>query len=167
MPVTFIKIATATVGSGGAASIDFTSIPATYTDLCIKYSLRSTTSQDWCRLTFNGSSSNLTSRFIRGNGSSVDSETATNNDFSVYMNGSGTTSNTFASTDFYFPNYANSLAKTLLIDTVQEANTTLAYALIVGQLWNDTAAVNQITVTAKTGLLAQYSTATLYGISKS
>ena len=33
MATTFFKIASATVGSGGASSIDFTSIPQTYTDL--------------------------------------------------------------------------------------------------------------------------------------
>jgi hypothetical protein len=34
-------IATTTVGSGGAASIDFTGIPQTYTDLFLVSSLRS------------------------------------------------------------------------------------------------------------------------------
>ena len=36
MANTYVAIATVTVGSGGAASIDFTSIPATYTDLVVK-----------------------------------------------------------------------------------------------------------------------------------
>ena len=40
MAVTFTQIASVTVGSGGAASIDFTSIPSTYTDLCIKTSIK-------------------------------------------------------------------------------------------------------------------------------
>jgi hypothetical protein len=40
MATTFIKIASVTVGSGGAASMDFTSIPSTYTDLVIKVSTR-------------------------------------------------------------------------------------------------------------------------------
>jgi hypothetical protein len=33
-------IATVEVGSGGAADIEFTSIPATYTDLVVKLSVR-------------------------------------------------------------------------------------------------------------------------------
>jgi hypothetical protein len=37
MANTFELIASSTVGSGGAANIDFTSIPATYTDLCLKF----------------------------------------------------------------------------------------------------------------------------------
>ena len=40
MATTFTKIASVTVGSGGASSIDFTSIPSTYTDLCVKLSTR-------------------------------------------------------------------------------------------------------------------------------
>ena len=40
MANTFKKIQTVTVGSGGAASIDFTSIPQTYTDLKIVLSAR-------------------------------------------------------------------------------------------------------------------------------
>ena len=40
MAVTHNLISTITVGSGGAASIDFTSIPQTYTDLLVKISLR-------------------------------------------------------------------------------------------------------------------------------
>jgi hypothetical protein len=46
MANTFELIASSTVGSGGAANIDFTSIPATFTDLCLKYSTRSTSAGD-------------------------------------------------------------------------------------------------------------------------
>ena len=47
MPVTYKPIATVTVGAGGAASIDFTSIPGTYTDLLVLISARSTRSTDY------------------------------------------------------------------------------------------------------------------------
>ena len=42
MPTTFTKIASVSVGAGGASSIDFTSIPSTYTDLVVKVSYRTT-----------------------------------------------------------------------------------------------------------------------------
>jgi hypothetical protein len=167
MPLTYIKIASATVGSGGAANIDFTSIPNTYTDICIKLSLRSTTTGDWCALAINGSSASFSTRAIRGNGSSVDTFTETANNFSIYMNASGTTANTFSNTEIYIPEYAGSRAKSLIIDTVQEGNTTTAYSLIQGILWNETSAINQFTITPRAGAtFAQYSTATLYGIKK-
>ena len=42
MAGTYKLIGSVTVGAGGAANIDFTSIPSTYTDLAIKVSYRST-----------------------------------------------------------------------------------------------------------------------------
>jgi hypothetical protein len=40
MATTYEIIASVTVGSGGAANIEFTSIPATYTDLVVLFSAR-------------------------------------------------------------------------------------------------------------------------------
>ena len=40
MATTYTLISSVTVGSGGAANIEFTSIPSTYTDLLLKYYLR-------------------------------------------------------------------------------------------------------------------------------
>ena len=68
MPVTYQKIASVTVGSGGAASIDFTSIPSTYTDLALYHSLRSDNSEDYYGLQFNSSSSSFSSRRLQGDG---------------------------------------------------------------------------------------------------
>ena len=56
---TLVKIQTVTVGSGGASSIDFTSIPQTYTDLCLVYSARLTTTDTNWRLKINGSASSI------------------------------------------------------------------------------------------------------------
>ena len=44
MPNTMTLISSSTVGSGGTASISFSSIPNTYTDLVVKLSVRSTAS---------------------------------------------------------------------------------------------------------------------------
>jgi hypothetical protein len=46
MANTYEAIATVEVGSGGAADIEFTSIPGTYTDLVLKLSARGTRSFD-------------------------------------------------------------------------------------------------------------------------
>ena len=40
MATTFTKIASVSVGSGGAATMSFTSIPSTYTDIVVKLSAR-------------------------------------------------------------------------------------------------------------------------------
>ena len=51
---------------------------------------------------------------------------------------------------------------------VNEDNSATAYANMTAGLWAQTAAINQLTITNGTGnSYVQYSTATLYGISKS
>ena len=66
MANTYTLISSVTVGSGGASSIEFTSIPSTYTDLLLNFSGRSNTNQASggfaCKIEFNGSSSNLSAR---------------------------------------------------------------------------------------------------------
>ena len=54
-------ISSVTVGSGGASSIDFTSIPQTYTDLVVRWSTRGTaaTVYDQVYVKFNNTTSNL------------------------------------------------------------------------------------------------------------
>jgi hypothetical protein len=174
MPDTYKRIASVTVGSGGASSIDFTSIPSTYTDLIVKLSTRrSDTSEGYLSLRFNANSgSNYSNRTLRGTGSSVltsaDSST-TFLDFWV-IDGTGYTANTFASTDIYITNYAGSANKNVSADNVSENNQTTTYMQMTAGIWAQTTAINQITfyaAGAPSGTFAQYSTATLYGISKS
>ena len=164
MATTFVKIATVIVGSGGASTMDFTSIPSTYTDLNLVLSLRPT-SQDSVYLSFNGSTSSFTSRFLEGSGASASSGTATR--YVAFP--LTTTSNTFSSSSIYIPNYAGATNKSYSIDSVSEANATTAYADLVAGLWSSTSAINQISISLATGgvTFVQYSTATLYGISKS
>jgi hypothetical protein len=69
------SIATYTVGSGGAADVEFTSIPATYTHLQIRgiaRSARSGETDDNIALQFNADTgSNYAHHDINGNGSSA------------------------------------------------------------------------------------------------
>ena len=62
---TYVLLSSVTVGAGGASSINFTSIPATYTDLVLKISARtnSTGAGSTYKISLNGSSSSL-SRII-------------------------------------------------------------------------------------------------------
>ena len=83
MAVTYKLIETVTVGSGGAASIEFGSIPQTYTDLVLVGSLRSTSTSsntgeyDAFGYRFNSSTSGYTTRNLQGNGSVASSSTQT------------------------------------------------------------------------------------------
>ena len=71
MPNTFVKIASATAGSGGSVNFDFTSIPQTFTDLQIVLSLRATSTNPTLIYYFNNdtTAANYTFRNINANGS--------------------------------------------------------------------------------------------------
>jgi hypothetical protein len=161
---TYIKIASVTVGSGGAANIDFTSIPSTYTDLLVKFSGRTDTTQYLVSLSFNGSTSNFTRRSVVGDGSTTASFSGSDGQ-NIVASMSSDTANTFGNTEIYVPNYAGSTYKSVSIDTVEENNGTTARALLGAILWSNTAAITSFTLTPVSGNFVQYSTATLYGIS--
>ena len=169
---TYIKIASNTVGVGGAASVTFSSIPATYTDLVIKASARITSVDPLGSMTldFNGSSANYTLIMLRGSGSAAASFSrgTFGSNFVSYVTTTGGTASTFTNTELYFPNYASSTYKSVSIDAVQEDNTTAAYSLLEAGLWSQTTAISSLTLNpvATAGVFSQYSTFTLYGISK-
>jgi hypothetical protein len=162
---TFTQIGSAvTVGAGGAASIDFSSIPSTYTDLVLKTSVRwSNTGPDGFNISFNGSTSSFTCRFLEGSGSAASSSTGTR--FAGGLEGTGYTASTFGSVDIYIPNYAGSTNKSYSIDSVTENNATQAFSQLIAGLWSNTSAINQITIAPSSGTFVQYSTAYLYGVS--
>ena len=172
MPNTFIKIASVTVGSGGASSIDFTSIPSTYTDLVVKLSGRLTSAAVTQTLTvqFNGSTSSYSSIQVRGNGtaaSSVSNASGTDEINLGELTAATGTASTFGSLDLYVPNYAGSSNKSVSADAVSENNGTLAWSMLTAGLWSNTSAITSIKFLPSGGDFAQYSTAVLYGINKS
>jgi hypothetical protein len=171
MANTYTLIASYTVGSGGAATIDFTSIPATYTDLLVKYSLRTSTTAGatWydVYLTFNGTTTNYSGRFVYGDGSDDASGTDATTAIFLRPSASTSTASTFGNGEVYIPNYTSSNNKSVSVDNVSENNATSAFAGLTASLWSNSAAITSITLTAATGTLVQYSTAYLYGIKNS
>jgi hypothetical protein len=147
------------------ASIEFTSIPQTFTDLCLVLSLRAAGSTIGITPKFNGSTANFSARFLEGSGSGASSYTATN--ILCYTNSSSYTASTFGNTSIYIPNYTASTAKSLSVDSVTENNATTSYQLLGALLWNNTAALTSIEFYPDNASnLAQYSSATLYGVLK-
>jgi hypothetical protein len=173
MAITYIKIAAVSVGVGGAATIDFTSIPATYTDLLLKLTTRDTAvtaNTGAVKLTFNASATGYVNKNISGSGSVAASgsvgTTYIDAGLNAVMPTTGNTAGTFSNIDVYIPNYAGSTNKTVSIDSAGENAATAAYAGLVASLWSNTAAITSISV-APTTLFSQYSSATLYGIKSS
>ena len=165
MANTFELIASATVGSGGASSIDFTSIPSTYTDLVLKISARTTRANegDAISVSINGVATNQSSRSLEGSGSATGSSTFTS--FRTQATGANATASTFGNSEFYFPNYAGSANKSASADGVSENNGTTAFAWLTANLWSSTSAINQLTITdLNSATFVQYTTAYLYGV---
>jgi hypothetical protein len=170
MATTFTLIGSVTVGAGGASSIDFSSIPSTYTDLCLKTSIRYSGSI-WNNLDLkvNNVTTNMAARFLEGAGSgtpsSFSASTGSNDpNFIGYVPGTNVTASTFTNTEIYFPNYAGSNAKSYSVDAVAENNATTSYMHLAAVLWNSSSAINQITIVPPSGTFVQYSTAYLYGV---
>lgn len=165
MANTYELIASVTIGAGGASTIDFTSIPSTYTDLICKVSGRTSGTNTGYKVNFNNLTSNLSSKLLYGTGSAAasGSEAAKMDDYAGVTQ-STYTSNTFSNAEFYIPNYAGSNNKSVSLDGVTENNATAALSNLSAGLWANSSAINQITITPENGSFVQYSTAYLYGV---
>jgi hypothetical protein len=170
MANTFELIASSTVGSGGASSILFSSIPSTYTDLVIDLSLRANNAaaQVVVDVKFNGSSANYDLRYLGQSNSSVVSYTRASG-FGTNMIGyypaANATASTFGNAQIYIPNYAGSTNKSLSLDAVMENNSTTIQNGLLAGLWSQTAAITSLEFTETGGgTFVQYSTAYLYGV---
>lgn len=170
MANTYVAISTATVGSGGSANMTFSSIPATFTDLLVKVSARGDTSALYGYLVvkINASTTNYSGKLIYGDNATVGSTSAPADKWQPgIVNYATATASTFASSEFYIPNYTSANYKSASCDAVGETNTTYVMAYLTAELWSDTAAITTLTLTPDSGNFVQYSTATLYGIKSS
>jgi hypothetical protein len=170
MANTMELISSETVGILGASTVTFSSIPGTFTDLCIKVSSRTNRIdvQDSLKLTFNGNTSSYSARGLGGNASSAYSFTnggsASIEDVLITC-GSTSTSSTFGNGEIYIPNYAGSTFKSVSSDSVSENNANAANRQIYAALWSNTAAITSLTLAPTNGTsILQYSTFYLYGV---
>ena len=168
-------IAHTEVGAGGATDITFSSIPSTYDDLWLVMSGRWNTAATYvttARLEINGSSAgDYSQTWLRGNATTATSSRhSSQTSVRVGQDPAATaTASTFGSTTIYIPNYKNtSYNKQALIEFASENNSTTDYWLgLTAALWRGTAAVTSLKIFESTAAsLVQYSTATLYGITK-
>lgn len=163
---TYFQIATNTVGAGGAASVTFSSIPQTYTDLVVKISARTNYAgvYDFGYLTINSTNTG-TYRGLYGTGSAAGSENAASLR-PFYFNGNTATASVFSSHDVYIPNYTSSNLKSVSVDNVTENNATSVVNSLSALVNGSTSAVTQLSFSSgNSANFMQYSTFTLYGIS--
>lgn len=171
MANTYQLIQTITVPSGGSATIQFSSIPQTYTDLVLLLSGRTTYSAiaDDMALYFNGVTTNRTSRFLYGNGASATSTTNPDNHGGT-MTADTASVYAWGNAQIYIPNYTStSVQKHYVSESVAETNGATSYQDMATGIWASTAAITSIEIPTAggRGVYKQYSVASLYGIKKS
>ena len=163
MTSTYEKIATTTLGSA-AASIDFTSISGSYTDLVIIGSVKTATlTNPACYVRFNGDTgSNYSVTNLYGNGTSAGSIAFSSQTFIRYNYVTDPNTTNFATLVMNLNNYSNAT-------TYKTALTRFGLASIgldntVG-LWRSTSAITQVTFTLESATnFATGCTFTIYGI---
>jgi hypothetical protein len=166
-PTSFQPIASFTAGAGGSTAIDFTSIPATYTHLQIRYFNRNAAASDATLLNFNKDSTvaNYVKHNVRGNGTSTQSVGQVNIfpdlPTTPYL---GVTSSVYNGVVLDILDYANTNKyKTLRALGGYDANGS-GQIWFVSALWKNTSAITSIKLYAESGNIAQYSSFALYGI---
>ena len=167
MPNTYTLIASNTL-STTTASVTFSSIASTYTDLLVKVSARTDNTDTPIYIYFNSdtTNANYSVRRLLGTGSAA-SSASFSAPYVIYADVSTYTASTFGNAEVYIPNYLVSSNKSMSIDSVNENNATGAEAVLTAGLWSNTAAITSIKFQPLTGNFATYSTFYLYGIKNS
>ena len=167
MANTYTLIEAKTIGTA-VGSVTFSSIPQTYTDIQVLFSVRTAVAdtQEDFKMTIN--STNTTYRRLYGSGSGTGSLNGSDS-LIGFAAGSTATTNTFSNTSVYIPNYASTTTyKSISADSVSENNATAAYMEFVAALYSSNTAVTSLTFSsASAANISVNSTFYLYGISKS
>jgi hypothetical protein len=172
MATTYVLIASNVLASA-TATVTFSSIPQTYTDLALQFSTRSTGSgiEENYGFQVNGLNTTIYSRTrLYGTGSAISSARQSTSSGTGLSIGSASTgdyaANTFASAELYLPNYTNSSSKPFSNFSVTERNNAAAYMFATAGLERDANPVTSISIiTGNT--MAIGSSFYLYGIKNS
>jgi hypothetical protein len=176
-PTSFDSIATVTVGSGGSATISFTSIPSTYKHLQLRISAqtnRGTFGSDYSSITFNGDTgSNYNGHTLGGDGDTPIIGSGVNTT-SIGGGATGTTTGgTFSGTIIDILDYANTnkfkSTKTLSANDFNGKISGYGGEIyLLSGIWRSTSAISSITINRNSGsLYSQNSIFALYGIASS
>jgi len=167
---TYTLISGTTLGST-TASITFTSIPSTYTDLLLRFSTRADASSSNDSfdtiIKFNNSATNLTFKSLRADGSGVNYNSLTDR---MLRTTNSTDYTGFSNVDIYIPNYASSNTKTFNVDSVMGSTAAGTGIIIISGTWSSSSAITQIAINPNGNTGANFvtgSSAYLYGIKNS
>lgn len=176
MANTYTSIQKIDIGSGGSSTFTFNNIPSTYDDLLLVISSRMEgggLNGGYASLRFNGyTGSDYYYQWLRAeiNTGSVGSSASSNGTSLLCLNNSvanGNTAGVYSSSEIYIPSYKISGEKHISEYHCGENFNGETWMSLTAGRWAITSTISSIVVTAIPGNFAQYSSATLYGISKS
>jgi len=171
MPVTY-ELISSNVLSSSAASVTFSAIPSTYTDLVLRYSGRMDAGANKIlKIQVAGADTNLSYTRLVGDPSvpSVTSARGTGISWAGYTDGSAMTASSFSSGEIYIGNYASTSAnKAFSAYGAAEQNATDARMMAVAGLYSSNSAISSITLLdISTANWVSGSSFYLYGIKNS
>ena len=177
MPTPTYSAISKTVLTSNQATITFSGIPSTYTDLVLLISARHTGAYNGgsLQVRLNGSTSSYSLTRLYGNSTGTASNTQTSLNAAGFYgggaDGSSDTANSFSSAEIYLTNYASSsIYKSMLASGVSETNSNAgnsAYIEANAFLWANTASTTQIDLFVSGASLVSGSRFDLYGIKNS
>jgi len=166
----FESIATVVVGSGGAATVSFTSIPSTYQHLQLRaiHKTTQTGTLEFVRYRFNGvtASGNYRTHFLEGTGSVAQSSVYGETDRGMlYQPAASFGSNSFGTTILDILDYSNT-NKLKTIRILNGCDNNSAGRIYFQSSWfNSTSVISSLEFAPQTsGNIAEYSHFALYGI---
>jgi hypothetical protein len=173
VPNSYESIATVTVGSGGQATVSFTSIPATYKHLQLRFIARTTSAVssqgNFIGLRFNSdTSANYSAHQLRGDGSTTDASAFTTQSTGYVQRASNANNgaNIFGTGLIDILDYTSTTKyKTVRTLGGYDANGS-GQVIFISNLWYKSAiaAISTILLTPEAGNFAEYSSFALYGI---
>lgn len=158
---TYTQIASTTLGSA-AASVTFSSIAATYTDLVLVINYQASGGAVYVQYRLNSDSgTNYSRTYLYGNGTSALSSRGSNETYIYADSGVYAASGNWATLITNFNNYSNTTTNKTTLSRYGEASIGTEASV---HLWRSTAAISSIAITTNSNNFATGSTFNLYGI---
>jgi hypothetical protein len=160
-------LATVTVPSGGAASIEFAGIPTGYKHLQIRGVIRTSAgTNNWgLRIRLNSDSgSSYTHHNLRGDGANANAEGYANQSYMYLDRATPSDANIFGGVVIDFLDYANVNKYTTMRGLAGQDRNGAGQISFNSGLWMNTAAVTTLTFTLESGNFTEYSQLALYGV---
>lgn len=164
-PTSYESIATVSVGSGGATSVEFTSIPGTYAHLQIRALTGSSNAGTGMRIEFNSdtNTANYRNHYLYGTGSGAAAAGTDGNSNAIGVQGAGATTG-MAGHIIDILDYKNTNKNTTVRSlSAYDANGT-GIIWFESLLWINTSAITNIKINRNASGFDQYSHFALYGI---